>query len=218
MDFAAARRNMIDCQVLPNRVTDDRVIDAMADMLRELFAPEPKRTIAYVDEALSVGSGRYMMEPMITARLLQAARIGAEDVVLCIGCGTGYSAALLSKLANTVVVVESDKALAKQAQETLDSLSIDTVAVIDGKMINGYPKQAPYDVIFFDGAVPSIPEKIEKQLAEGGRLVAVTSKADSAIGSAVLVSRFGGHISRRDLFDAGTPDLPGFELEEAFTF
>lgn len=218
MDFAAARRNMIDCQVLPNRVTDDRVIDAMADMPRELFAPEPKRTIAYVDEALSVGSGRYMMEPMITARLLQAARIGAEDVVLCIGCGTGYSAALLSKLANTVVVVESDKALAKQAQETLDSLSIDTVAVIDGKMINGYPKQAPYDVIFFDGAVPSIPEKIEKQLAEGGRLVAVTSKADSAIGSAVLVSRFGGHISRRDLFDAGTPDLPGFELEEAFTF
>ena len=139
-------------------------------------------------------------------------------MVLCIGCGTGYSPALLSKLANTVVVVESDKAMAKQAQETLAGLGIDTVAVIDGKMANGYPKQAPYDVIFFDGAVPSVPEKIEKQLAEGGRLVAVCSKRGSAVGSAVLAARFGGHISHRDLFDAGTPDLPGFELEEAFTF
>ncbi|MEQ9681695.1 MAG: protein-L-isoaspartate O-methyltransferase [Rhodospirillales bacterium] len=218
MDFAAARRNMIDCQVLPNRVTDDRVIDAMAETPREAFVPEAKRSIAYVDEALAVGGGRYLMEPMITARLLQTARIGADDVVLCIGCGTGYSPALLSKLANTVVVVESDKAMAKQAQETLAGLGIDTVAVIDGKMANGYRKQAPYDVIFFDGAVPSVPEKIEKQLAEGGRLVAVCSKRGSAVGSAVLAARFGGHISHRDLFDAGTPDLPGFELEEAFTF
>jgi len=218
MDFAAARRNMIDCQILPNRVTDERVIDAMAEMPREVFVPASKRSIAYVDEALSVGGGRHMMEPMITARLLQAAHIAADDVVLCIGCGTGYSAALLSKLANTVVVVESDKALARQAQETLASLGIDNVAVIDGKMANGYPKQAPYDVIFFDGAVPSVPEKIEKQLAEGGRLVAVCSKRGSAVGSAVLAARFGGHISHRDLFDAGTPDLPGFALEEAFTF
>ena len=179
MDFAAARRNMIDCQVLPNRV-----IDAMAETPREAFVPEAKRSIAYVDEALAVGGGRYLMEPMITARLLQTARIGADDVVLCIGCGTGYSPALLSKLANTVVVVESDKAMAKQAQETLAGLGIDTVAVIDGKMANGYPKQAPYDVIFFDGAVPSVPEKIEKQLAEGGRLVAVCSKRGSAVGSA----------------------------------
>ena len=218
MDFAAARRNMIDCQVLPNRVTDDRVIDAMAEMPREVFVPAAKRTIAYVDEALAVGGGRYLMEPMITARLLQTARIGGDDVVLCIGCGSGYSPALLSKLANTVVVVESDKALAKQAQETLESLGIDNVAVIDGKMVNGYPKQAPYDVIFFDGAVPQVPEKIEKQLAEGGRLVAVCSKPGTAVGSAVLAVRFGGHISRRDLFDAGTPDLPGFEQEEAFAF
>jgi protein-L-isoaspartate(D-aspartate) O-methyltransferase len=218
MDFAAARRNMIDCQVLPNRVTDDRVIDAMAELPREVFVPQEKQTIAYVDEALSVGGGRYLMEPMITARLLQTARIGPEDVVLCIGCGTGYAAALLSKLANTVVVVESDKALAKQAEETLSKLGIDTVAVIGGKMANGYPKQAPYDVIFFDGAVPSVPEKIEKQLADGGRLVAVCSEPGSAIGRAVLATRFGDVVSQRDLFDAGTPELPGFELEEAFTF
>mgnify|MGYP001268445217 CR=1 FL=1 len=218
MDFAAARRNMIDCQILPNKVTDDRVIDAMAEMPREAFVPAEKRSIAYVDEALSVGGGRYLMEPMVTARLLQSARIGADDVVLCIGCGTGYSAALLSKLANTVVVVESDKAMAKQAQETLSALGIDTVAVIDGKMANGYPKQAPYDVIFFDGAVPRIPEKIEKQLADGGRLVVVCSEGDTALGSAVLAVRYGDTVSRRDLFDAGTPDLPGFELEEAFTF
>jgi len=218
MDFQAARRNMIDCQILPNRVTDDRVISAMAAMPRELFAPEAKRAIAYVDEALPVGGGRFMMEPMITARLLQAARIGSEDVVLCIGCGTGYTPALLSKLANTVVVVESDKALAKKAQETLGAQGIDTVAVIDGKMANGYPKQAPYDAIFFDGAVPRVPEKIEKQLADGGRLVAVCSTPGRSLGRAVLATRHGETITRRDLFDAGTPDLPGFELAEAFSF
>ena len=218
MDFAAARRNMIDCQVLPNRVTDERVIAAMAEMPREVFAPEDRRSIAYVDEALPVGGGRYMMEPMITARLLQAAHIGPQDVVLCIGCGTGYAAALIAKLANTVVVVESDKTFAKKAQETIAGLGTDTVAVIDGKMANGYPKQAPYDVIFFDGAVPEVPEKIEKQLADGGRLVAVQEAPGAAVGSAVLITRYGDSIGRRDLFNAGTPALPGFELAEAFTF
>ncbi|HAD86408.1 MAG TPA: protein-L-isoaspartate O-methyltransferase [Rhodospirillaceae bacterium] len=218
MDFAAARRNMIDCQVLPNRVTDERIIAAMEDMPREVFAPESKRAIAYVDEALPIGGGRYMMEPMVTARLLQAAHIGPDDVVLCIGCGSGYAPALLAKLANTVVVVESDKAMASQAQETLAGLGIDTVAVIDGKMANGYPKQAPYDVIFFNGGVPKVPEKIEKQLAEGGRLVAVRSNPDNALGTAVLAVRYDDVVSSRDLFDAGTPDLPGFELEAAFSF
>lgn len=217
MDFQAARRNMIDCQVLPNRVTDQRVISAMADLPREAFVPEGKCAIAYVDEALPVGGGRYMMEPMITARLLQAAHIGPEDLVLCIGCGTGYTPALLSKLANTVVAVESDKALAKKAQEAISAQGIDTVAVIDGKMSNGYPKQAPYNVIFFDGAVPQIPEKIEKQLAEGGRLVAVCSTPGRMLGRAILATRYGDTVSRRDLFDAGTPDLPGFELAEAFS-
>ena len=217
MDFQAARRNMIDCQVLPNRVTDQRVISAMADLPREAFVPEGKRAIAYVDEALPVGGGRYMMEPMITARLLQAAHIGPEDLVLCIGCGMGYTPALLSRLANTVVAVESDKALAKKAQEAISTQGIDTVAVIDGKMANGYPKQAPYNVIFFDGAVPQIPEKIEKQLAEGGRLVAVCSTPGRMLGRAILATRYGDTVSRRDLFDAGTPDLPGFELAEAFS-
>ncbi|MEK9671268.1 MAG: protein-L-isoaspartate O-methyltransferase [Rhodospirillaceae bacterium] len=218
MDFAAARRNMIDCQVLPNRVTDARLIDAMSALPREAFVPEGKRSLAYIDEALDVGFGRCLMEPMIIARLLQAARISPDDVVLAIGCGAGYAAALLSKLANTVVVVESDKDLAQQAEATMSKLGIDTVAVIDGKMANGYPKQAPYDVIFFDGAVPEIPEKIQKQLADGGRLVAVQSRPDSKVGSAVLVANLNGNISRRDLFDAGTPDMPGFEREEAFTF
>lgn len=217
MDFQAARRNMIDCQVLPNRVTDQRVISAMADLPREAFVPEGKRAIAYVDEALPVGGGRFMMEPMITARLLQAAHIGPEDLVLCIGCGTGYTPALLSRLANTVVAVESDKALAKKAHVALGAQGIDTVAVIDGKLANGYPKQAPYNVIFFDGAVPQIPEKIEKQLADGGRLVAVCSTPGRMLGRAVLATRYGDTVSRRDLFDAGTPDLPGFELAEAFS-
>lgn len=218
MDFAAARRNMINSQVLPNKVTDPRVIDAMSELPREAFVPEARRAIAYADEALDLGGGRSLMEPMIIARLLQAARINAGDVVLGIGCCGGYSAAVLSRLASTVVAIESDKELAKASQAALSDQGIDTVAVIQGKMVNGYPKQAPYDVIFFDGAVPEIPAKIEKQLGEGGRLVAVQSRGDNGLGTAVLVTRHDGHLSRRDLMDVGTPTLPGFEREPAFTF
>lgn len=218
MDFEAARRHMIDSQILTNRVTDDRVIDALSELPRELFVPENRKSVAYVDEAVAIGGGRYVMEPMVIARLLQAAKIGPEDVALCIGSGLGYMPAALSRLANTVVAIESDKALAAKAQSAVQDFGIDTVAVMSGAMHRGYPKQAPYDVVIFDGGVAEIPESIEKQLSEGGRLVAIVGGGPNRPGQAVLVTRFSGALSRRSLFDAGTPMLPGFEAAEAFSF
>ena len=216
MDFAAARHNMVESQIRPNRVTDDRLISAMGTVPREAFVPKELRGVAYVDEAIPISDGRYLMEPMILARLLQEAAPTAGDLALTVGCGTGYAAAVLSHLVGAVVAVESDAALARQASRTLTDMGIDTVAVIEGALAEGCRDQAPFDIIFFDGAVAEIPESVASQLTEGGRLAAVV--AGSAIGKGVLVTRRRGILSSREVFDAGTPLLPGFERKAAFVF
>ena len=216
MDFAAARRNMVDCQILPNRVTDQRLIEALGTVPREAFVTTKFKGVAYVDEAIPLSGGRYLMEPLVTARLIQAAEPKAQDLALVIGCGTGYGAAVLSHLAGTVVAVESDGGLAKEANQILSGLGMDTVAVMEGHLEKGYRKQAPYDVIFFDGAVADVPEAISSQLAEGGRLVAVV--AGESVDGARLVTRYQGELSSRQVFDTGTPSLPGFERKATFVF
>jgi protein-L-isoaspartate(D-aspartate) O-methyltransferase len=216
MDYAEARLNMVENQVRTNRVTDPLIIEAMGVLPREAFVPEDKQGIAYIDEDIDIAPGRFLMEPMVLARLLQAAEVTENDVVLDIGCGTGYAAAVLAHMANTVVALESDSALAAKATETLNTLEIDTVAVVEGVLQEGSPKQAPYDVIFFGGAVADVPAAIASQLAEGGRLVAVTQS--KSIGTGTLMTNHRGVLSRRDLFDAATPFLPGFEPAPEFVF
>jgi len=217
MDHAAARQNMVDCQILPNHVTSLAVVDGLMELPREQFVPPELAGVAYVDEALPLGDGRYLMEPMVAARLLQDADLKPDDVALCIGCATGYLPALLAKVVSTVVAVESDKGFAQRAGDTFSRLDIDNIAIVSGPLADGHAKQAPYEVIVFDGAVGEIPAAIIDQLAEGGRLVAVVV-GDDGIGRGRLLSRFGGVVSGRDLFDAGTPMLPGFEREAAFSF
>lgn len=216
VDFAIARRNMVDSQVLPNRVTDERLIAAMGSIPREAFVPPEKQGIAYADQAIPLGGGRYLMEPMITARLIQAAAPAAGDLALVIGCNTGYGAAVLSHMVSTVVGVESDPGFAQQAAQILAGLGIDTVAVIEGELAAGCPDQAPFNVILFDGAVEEIPDAVSSQLAEGGRLAAVVS--DDGLGRGTVITRHRNGFSRHELFDAGTPRLPGFEPKETFVF
>jgi len=216
MDYSEARLNMVENQIRTNRVTDALVIEAMNTLPREAFVGAGQEGIAYIDEDIQIAPGRYLMEPMVLARLLQAAEVRESDVVLDIGCGTGYAAAVLSRLANTVVALESDAALAAQATQTLSTLEIDTVAVVEGALQDGYPKQAPYDVIFFGGAVSDVPAAIAGQLAENGRLVAVTHK--KGVGTGTLITNHRGVLSRRELFDAATPFLPGFEPAPEFVF
>ena len=216
MDFAAARQNMVDCQILPNRVDDQRIVEALLKIPREKFVPDNLTGIAYVDEIVPLGGQRYVMEAMVVARLLQTAALNAEDVALSIGCGTGYATAVLAQIVDTVVAVEPDKGLAQKANENLAAIGLDNVAVVEGKLEDGNIDQAPYNVIFFDGAVQTVPDAICDQLAEGGRLVAIV--AGERVGTAYLYSRFGGVISKREVFDAGTPLLPGFGKQKAFVF
>ena len=215
-DFSAARQNMILRQLEPNRVTDTGLTGAMAAVPRELFVPEAFAGVAYVDEDIEIAPGRYLMEPMVFARMLQAAAIEPGAVVLDIGCGSGYSTAVLSRLAGTVVALESDPDLAGKATRLLSELGADNAAVVTGDLAAGMAGQGPYDVIVLNGSVPSVPNGLCDQLADGGRLVAVINEGGA--GTATLVSRRDGLLSSQTLFDASTPPLPGFEAEAGFEF
>ena len=216
-DFAAARLNMVESQLRTNKVTDLRLLGAFETVPRELFVPEPLRGIAYIDEDVALGGGRFVMEPRVLARLLQAAQPGPEDVALDLGCGSGYATAILSRLVATVVALEDDAALATAVNRTLGELEIDNAVVVEGRLTEGYPKQAPYNVILLGGAVAEVPAAIADQLAEGGRLVTVVS-AGPGLGRATLMRRDGGVISSRVLYDAALPVLPGFEAAPGFVF
>jgi len=215
-DFATARHNMVESQIKPNRVTDPLVIDALAGLPREEFVPDGLQGVAYVDEALDVGGGRYLMEAMILARLLQTAMVESDDMALVVGCGSGYEAAALSRLAGTVVALESDKTVAEHANQVLLGQGIDTVAVVEGDLAGGYPSQQPYDVIFINGSVAEIPAALTAQLAEGGRLVGIVGSGP--FGKATLVTKYDGVVSSRQVFDAGTPALPGLDATKVFSF
>ena len=217
VDFAAARSNMVESQIRTNKVTDPHLLDAFETTPRERFVPEPLRGIAYVDQDVALGGERFVMEPMVLAKLLQAARPGPGDVALDLGCGSGYATAILSRLVATVVALEVDAALAAAANQTLDELEIDNVVVVEGQLAEGYPKQAPYNVILLNGAVSEVPLAIADQLAEGGRLVTVVS-VGAGLGRATLMRRDSGVISSRILCDASVPVLPGFEAAPGFVF
>lgn len=216
-DYTTARLNMVESQVRPNKVTDLRVLGALLDVPRELFVPESLRGVAYVDEDVPIGGGRYLMEPMVLARLLQTAQTGPTDVVLEIGCATGYATALIASLAARVIAVEIDADLAQTTEMNLNRLGVHNARVVVGSLASGHAVDAPYDVIVFGGAVERLPPQVIDQLAEGGRLVAVVAPPGEP-GRAVLITKVGGALSRRVVFDAGTPVLPGLELEPGFAF
>jgi protein-L-isoaspartate(D-aspartate) O-methyltransferase len=217
VDYAVARAKMVDNQLRPNKVSDPQIVAAFETIPRELFVPEVKQGIAYVDKDVTIAEDRYLMEPRVLARLLQAAVVEPGDVALDIGCGTGYASAVLAQLAATVVALESDAGLAEQAGRTLSGLGIDNVLVVEGALTEGYAKQAPYNVILIGGGVAEVPQAILDQLAEGGRLVAVV-REPSGIGRGTLMQRISGVPSSRALFDAATPLLPGFAREVGFVF
>jgi len=217
IDYAIARENMIESQVRPNGITDARVIDAMSETPREVFVPEAVNSLAYMDEDVPLATGsdgrkRYLMEPMAFARMLQAAAIQPEECVLDIGCATGYSSAVLSKLAQLVVAVEEVSELADAANENLLRLQINNVAVFNTVINEGHRAEAPYDVIILNGRAGQVPENLLSQLADGGRLVAVVGDADTA--QALVYTKANDVIASRYAFDATIPILPGFEKSE----
>ncbi|MBL4638916.1 MAG: protein-L-isoaspartate O-methyltransferase [Kordiimonadaceae bacterium] len=215
-DPAAARTHMIDCQLRPNGVNDERILSAIDDVPREKFVPKAKRAIAYVDEDLEIAAGRYLIEPITFGRLLVAANIQATDVVLDIGCASGYSSAVIAGLADAVVALEENEELASTAEKKLAAQDIMNVAVIKGELADGVAKQGPFDVIFLGGAVDAVPEKLIKQLKEGGRLVCV--KVEGGVGRAHIIEMTDGEASGRNLYDANVQALPGFSSDVGFVF
>jgi protein-L-isoaspartate(D-aspartate) O-methyltransferase len=212
-----ARVNMIEHQLRPNKVTDERVLAAFDRIRRELFVPGSLRSVAYIDEDLPLGGGRYVMEPLVAARLLQAAAPARTEVALVVGAGSGYEAAVMAMLGRSVIALEEDRDLARRAHAALVEHGIATVNVVEGPPAQGWRSRAPYDVILFGGAIAEVPTEIADQLAEGGRLVAVLKPGDG-VGRALLMTRIGGLFGRRFLFDAATPLLPGFAPRPAFVF
>lgn len=216
--YETARANMIEHQLRPNKVTDERLIAAFARLRRELFVPEPMRGVAYVDEDLPLGGGRYLMQPMVAARLLQAAAVDAKDTALVVGAGVGYEAALLSFLARSVIALEDNTELARFGRGALVEHGIGSVTYIEAPLAAGHRQKAPYNVILFGGAVAEIPEEIGAQLGEGGRMVAVLRPPATGLGRGTVIVRTGGVLAHRVIFDAATPLLPGFVPKPAFVF
>lgn len=218
-DYAAARTTMVDTQIRTEGVTDHAILRAMGETPRERFVPARARPFAYTDADILVKENahhRRMMRPATLSRLIQAAEIAPADFVLVVGCSTGYSAAVIANLATSVIALEADEGLAAEASATLMDLGVGNVAVVTGPLERGYASEAPYDVIFLDGAVEDVPEGLLGQLKEGGRLVGVVGYNRAA--PAMVYTRSGDDIGGRPVFDAFVPALPGFERPKAFVF
>lgn len=221
-DFATARANMVESQVRPNEVTDPRILDAMLAIPRELFVPPSARAIAYMDEEIvfetmsQMAGHRYMLAPMTLAKMVNEAAVLPGDLVLDVGCTTGYSSVLLGRLAEAVVGLECDKGLAETAGRNVVELEADNVAIVTGDLAQGYPEEGPFDVIVLQGSVPQVPNTLLAQLKEGGRLVAIIGDRD--VGEVCVYRNITGHIGRVSVFDAAAPPLPGFEVAAEFIF
>lgn len=216
-DFTRARLNMVESQVRPNGVTDSRILQAMMHIPREAFVSQAQRPIAYMDEDIAVAPGRFLMEPMTAARLIQLADIEADDRVLHIGCATGYGTALIARLARTVDAIDEDAALVVSAQSALQHLGITNATVTTAPLAEGKASGAPYNVIVIEGRVPAVPDQLKEQLIDGGRLVAVVG--ERAVATAMLIKRHGAATSVLPAFEAAVAALPGFTVERpAFVF
>jgi len=213
-DFAARRRMMVDTQVRPNDVTKFPIIEAMLDVPREAFLPADRREAAYVGENVEIAAGRVLLEPRTIAKMLDALDIQPDELVLDLGCGLGYTAALIARLAEAVVAVEEDRGLAAEAQERLSAEGVDNAAVIDGPLAEGSAKHGPYDVILVEGAVERVPEAILAQLKDGGRIGCLFM--DGALGTVRIGAKADGSVAWRQAFNAAAPVLPGFAAEPGF--
>ena len=222
IDSKEQRLNMVESQVRPSDITDRRIIRAMLEVPREAFVAEAVAPIAYMDADAPVtgrSNGqvvRHLLAPRVLAKLVQLASIEADSSVLDVGCATGYSTAILAKIARKVVGLEADSVLAAAARDTLRKLGVANAAIVEGPLAAGAPAQAPFHAIILNGAVPQVPAALLEQLTKGGRLVAVI--AGGRLGHARVWQRIGQTYDSRVAFDAGAEPLPGFETKAEFVF
>jgi protein-L-isoaspartate(D-aspartate) O-methyltransferase len=215
-DAAVARRMMVDGQVRTADVTNPDLIAAMLAVPRELFVPPPLAEQAYLDSDLPIGKGRALLKPMVLAKLIQAAGVGENDHVLDVACGTGYSTAVLAHVAGSVIGLEEDVTLAREAQRALASANVTQATVVTGPLLAGWPAGAPYDVIFVNGATGIVPESLGKQLKPNGRLACIFGAVPT--GKGMIFRPTESRLLGRPVFDAGACMLPGFAAPAEFVF
>lgn len=215
-DYAVARETMVDRQVRPADVTLYPIIAAMLEVPRERFVPEALRPVAYLGEHVPLAPGRVLLDPRVFAKLLDAVNVGPGDLVLDVGCGYGYSTAVLARMAEAVVAVEEDPAMAAEAEALLAGEGVDTAVVVPGPLAEGVAAHGPFDAMVIEGAVEVMPQALEEQLKPGGRVAAIF--VDGARGQARLGLRTENGIAWRRIFDATAPVLPGFAAAKAFEF
>lgn len=213
-DFATRRVLMVDTQIRPSDVTKFPIIDAMLAVPREVYVPHALRELAYMSENLAVAPNRVLLEPRTFAKLLDTLNIQPSESVLDVGCGLGYSCAVIARLAEAVVGVEEDAALAADAQRTLSAEGVDNAAVIVAPLTEGAAKHGPYDVITLEGAVETVPQALLDQVKEGGRIGCVFM--EGPLGVARIGYKVDGAITWRQVFNATAPVLPGFEVKRSF--
>jgi protein-L-isoaspartate(D-aspartate) O-methyltransferase len=214
-DAAAARRHMVDGQIRTADVTNPRLIAAMDAVPRELFVPPSQAAEAYIDGDIPLGKGRALLRPIVLAKLIQNAGLRAGDHVLDVGCGTGYSSAVLAHIGASVVALEEDPDLARRAEAALATAGAGQVTVVTGPLPAGWPAAAPYDLILLNGAIEVAPEALGRQLKALGRLAAVFGQGP---GKAMIYRRIEGQVVGRPVFDAAAPPLPGFAAPPGFVF
>ncbi|MEL7152100.1 MAG: protein-L-isoaspartate O-methyltransferase [Pseudomonadota bacterium] len=213
-DFSRRRTTMVDTQVRPSDVTKFPIIDAMLTIPREQFVPADKRELAYVGEHVPLGEGRFVLEPRLLAKMLEAANIQNDDLVLDVGSGLGYSAALAAHIADAVIALEDSAERVAEAENALGEVGIDNVAVVEAALSEGVVKSAPYDVIMIQGGVEHVPDTLTAQLKDGGRIVAIF--LDGALGMVRVGHAIDGAINWRFAFNGTAPLLSGFEKVETF--
>ncbi len=217
IDFAAAREAMVDSQVRPSDVTRYPIIEAMRRIPREDFVPQALRPVAYLGEHVPLGRGRVVLDPRVFAKMLDALNVGSGDLVLDIGCGLGYSTAVIARMAEAVIALEEEEDRARDAEAALSAHGIDNALVQSGPLADGVPGHGPYDAIMIEGAVELLPEALAAQLKPGGRIVAIFTHG-GVYGQARLGQRGGQGVAWRRIFDASAPLLPGFARTKAFEF
>jgi protein-L-isoaspartate(D-aspartate) O-methyltransferase len=213
-DFSSRRTMMVDTQVRPSDVTKFPIIEAMLEVPREAYLPDGKREEAYVSENVEVGPGRVVLEPRTFAKLLDGLDVSPDEMVLDLGCGLGYSTAVIARMAEAVVGLEEDADMAREAQEILSGNDVDNAAVVEGVLSEGAAKHGPYDVIIIEGAVETVPDAVLAQLKDGGRIACVFMEA--ALGVARIGYKIDGKMTWQFAFNASAPVLPGFEVVKGF--
>ena len=222
IDYAQARKNMVDCQIYPSGVIHAGLLNAFETIPREIFVPDDKKGISYYDEDVQLGQGRSILAPLTLSKMLEAAELKENDVVLDIGGATGYSAAIMSANVSTIIALESDEKYLKQAEVNWNKLETCNIISCKGTLKNGYPEKEPYNLIILHGAVPEIPINIASQLAEDGRLLTIIRKPGERMGQATIVRNNATDkslgFSTYPLFECGADYLKGFEPKPEFQF